>query len=275
MGTADRPSTPRTARARLVAEFNALWGLDLATSEPPPGGLDGPVADLEVQLAAALGRQAGPQQQALRALLTALASDREQPLASLAADLAEILFVARARRSEYRDHLHPWRPYRIDKLLLEYACLARRIDDLQAALTKDFCAQRCTEPPVGCCHILGYDLGLVPDRMLALQRLEARWRGWVEPACEDKCRYHTARGCVLVLFKSPACIGHLCDRLLDWLGETHPARLLDPFLADLAAFRNSDLDRERIFAAGQALIDSGHRLLEKTPGDAHAAASVP
>jgi hypothetical protein len=272
MSAAQLQPWPPDARSRLANEIYDLCGLGLEAAVDLPGPCEDPVAETAGRLQAALDQQADPRQtDRLRALLTALASDRARSLDSVTANLAEILFLDRQSRSEYRDNPHAHAPYRIEKLLLEYACMSRQLDALQARLTKDFCARRCPKPPVGCCHILGYDLGLVPERMLSLQRLEARWRGWRALAHESKCRYHTERGCVLVLFKSPACIGHLCDVLLDWLGETHPPRLLDPFLADLAAFRNCDLDRERIFAAGQAAVASGRRLIEHAQGGANAA----
>ena len=81
------------------------------------------------------------------------------------------------------------------------------------------------------CHILGYNMGLVPDRLLAPQQLEASRRGWRAPKHPDltKCRYHRADGCALVLFKSPACIGYLCEGIEADLSKRFERTALERF----------------------------------------------
>lgn len=198
-----------------------------------------------------------------RALVTALASDRRRPVASVLADLGEILHLPRERRSEYRSPAGGAPPYLIRKLLLEYAVKAKEMDRHVTALTKGYCATRCDRLPTGCCTIQGYDLGLVPEVMLEVQELEARMRGWQPPWREAGCRYHSPKGCVLVLFKSPACLGTLCGSLERHLLTGHPPALAEPYLAALRRFRNCDLDRRSIFEAMDEAIRAGNRLISE------------
>ncbi|MFH2008537.1 MAG: hypothetical protein ABI333_18260 [bacterium] len=256
--------------ATLVGEVNALLGLELAVGA---GGsdsdfdFDGVVGRIVATLGegiAAPGYAFGEAN--TLALISALASDRQSPVASFLEDTAEILFLERARRSEYTargSQASGAPPYLVRKLLLEYALHSRRLDELVATLMKGFCATRCDKPPIGCCHILGYDLGLVPEAMLGTQRLEARRNGWIEPVAPDveRCRYHTDAGCVLALFKSPACIGYLCEALTSSLREIYAAPPLREFLERLAVFRSCDLDRKRVFLAMDATIRAGQALL--------------
>lgn len=247
------PADSRAVADRLAGEINALLGLDLESEPDESGGWPGLrtrlAADLEARLDAPTA-----------ALVAALACDKRSPAAAFVEDLAEILFVPRALRSEYRFHSLPSKPWRIERLLLEYAIWSRRLDDLQTALTKAICAGSCERLPVGCCSVLGYDLGLVPDRMLALQRIEAVRAGWTPPVRELGCRYHTPRGCVLRLFKSPACIGFMCQAIEDRLCAEH-GPLAKPFLDGLDGFQRCDLDRARIFAQMETVVRSGEVLL--------------
>jgi hypothetical protein len=104
-------------------------------------------------------------------------------------------------------------------------------------------------------------MGLVPGGMLELQEIEARQFGWSPPQREEKCKFHGETGCVLRLFKSPACIGMLCDPLVDSLRGRYEADRLEPFLGHLAVFRNCDIDRVRVFDAMDDVIESGEALL--------------
>jgi len=194
-------------------------------------------------------------------LIERLCSDRSRPLESFVEDLAEILFVEREQRSEYVNNTQVAPPWKIGKLMLEYTVKARRIDEILGVLTKGFCAADCDRLPVGCCSIQGYDMGVVPEAMLELQKIEARQYGWTAPEREDKCKFHEETGCVLRLFKSPACIGMLCDPLVASLRERWEAAHLDPFLERLAVFRNCDIDRVRVFDVMDELIENGERLL--------------
>ena len=196
-------------------------------------------------------------------LIAALADRPAHPIESVVDDLAEILFIARAERSEYRQHRDITPPFRIKKLLLEYAAKSRGIDRLIGILNKGYCAESCATPPVGCCHLLGYDMGLVPDRMMSLQRIEAKWRGWTLPERPDvdACRYHTKTGCVLALFKTPACVGYLCPGIEESLAKRFEAAPLHRFYEALYVFRNCDIDRRNVFLAMDALLAAGEELL--------------
>ena len=200
---------------------------------------------------------------ATRELIERLCSDRQRPFESLARDLAEIHFLERDQRSEYVSNTQVAPPWRFGKLMLEYAVKARRLDEILGALTKDYCATCCDRLPVGCCSIQGYDMGLVPDGMLELQEIEARQFGWCAPEREEKCKYHGEAGCVLRLFKSPACIGMLCDPLVGDLAARFDSSRLDPFLERLAVFRNCDIDRAQIFEAMDRVIAAGEDLLRR------------
>lgn len=191
----------------------------------------------------------------------------DDPVQGFLDDLAEVLFLPREQRREYREHRGDLPPYKIAKLMLEYATLSWRVDRLVGELTKGYCAQSCHCPPVGCCHILGYDLGLVPDGMLALQALEAARQGQVfDGGPEEKCRYHTATGCTVVLFKSPACVRYICPPMMSYLEQRfgHAPSRLAVFLSALENFGNSHIDRSKVFERMGRLIAAGESLLDGT-----------
>lgn len=246
----------------LLGEVNGLLTMTLA----PPPKLAADFEGLIVGLADALDRAMddpgyGFGADATRRLVAALTLDGNRASEGFLADLAEILFLPREKRSEYATNREVTPPYRIRKLLLEYAVFGRQIDELVGAISKAYCARHCANPPVGCCHILGYDLGLVPEVMLELQRLEALRRGWQPPATEENCRYHSATGCVIGLFKSPACVGYLCEPLIAHLRVHRPGPALDRFLRELSVFNNCDLDRRKVFDAMRATIAAGTALV--------------
>jgi hypothetical protein len=204
--------------------------------------------------------EAALEDRATRELVTRLASDRENPRESLIQDLAEILFLPREQRSEHVTNTQAAPPYRIGKLMLEYAVKARRIDEILTMLTKGYCAAQCDRLPIGCCTVEGFDMGLVPQAMLELQEIEAQRDRWPGPTASDACKFHTATGCVLRLFKSPACAGMLCDPLLEWLRGRYPQPRIEPFLERLTVFRNCDIDRVRVFEAMDSVIGTGELL---------------
>lgn len=247
----------------LLGEVNGLLTMTLgpprALADDFDGLIDGLADALEWAVEGADCRYGAAE---TRALVAELTLDAERPMRGFLADLSEILFLPRERRNEYTTNRHTAPPYRIRKLLLEYAVFGRQLDELMGAISKAYCAHQCEKPPVGCCHILGYDLGLVPEVMLELQRLEAIRRGWQPPATEEHCRYHTATGCVIALFKSPACVGYLCEPLTAHLRARRGGPKLDRFIRELSMFNNCDLDRRRIFRAMRATIEAGHALLE-------------
>jgi len=199
-----------------------------------------------------------------RELMGHLVENSTRPMLQLLRDIAEILFVTRLERSEYKG----WQrgtapPFRIRKILLEYAIKNVELDRIQDELTKGICARTCDRLPVGCCSVLGYDLGLVPTVMLQLQDLEARRAGWSRAAgIEEKCRYHTDGGCVLALFKSPACNGFMCVHIEEVLMGVAPPPLPRDFLEALATFRSCDIDRSDVFVAMDRAIETGRRLID-------------
>ena len=201
-----------------------------------------------------------------RRLIEFLSPEPQRPGVSLVEALVQILFVPRRQRTEYLDNSLPTPPWSITRLLLEYAVWSVRIDELLGALTKVFCARACQRLPVGCCSVLGYDMGMVPHAMLRAQRLEARGDGWSAPAVETHCKYHGPAGCCLRLFKSPACAGMLCDELVQELRGRFAAPPLSAFLEALARYRNHLLDREQIFTSMAEVIQTGQAMI--TPWNA-------
>jgi hypothetical protein len=186
-----------------------------------------------------------------------------EAVSTMVLETAEILFLPRKARREYLALEGKTAPYLINKLMLEYALLARHLDTLMGVLNKTLCKTACPDPPVGCCRHLGYDLGLIPDRMLIAQAIEATRYGWRPPPNPDleKCRYHTDSGCALRLLKSPACIGAMCNAVEADLNRRFPEALLNRFRTAMENFRNSDIDRERVFANMKALIHAGDSLI--------------
>ena len=239
-------------RVQLSEEITKLFGIAL----PHPRTLPARPEKFMQALAEILDADPGPR----RALICFLASEPKR-LSSLVEDLAEIIFLPRQQRSEY-SQARLSSPWKIKKLLLEYALWSRRLDAVLGALTKGFCADHCDRLPVGCCSVLGYDLGITTEAMLEAQRLEAAIKGWQAPARENKCKYHSQTGCCLALFKSPACAGMMCDGILEKLRSEHPAQAVEAFLEPLALYRNHTLDRERIFELMRATVEAGQRLSE-------------
>ena len=246
-------------RRQTLRELNSLLDLDL---------------DLDLDLNAFfqdLGRRLARLPAGPAALIQFLAPDPQRPGASLAEALAEILTVPRRQRSEYLTRPGATLPWEIKRLLLEYAHWSARLDRCLGVLTQEFCASRCQRPPlllgsghvapVGCCSVLGYDMGLVTGGMLRAQELEARAGGWTPPDVEEYCKYLGPRGCRLRLFKSPACAGMLCDELQDHLRRRHEPRSVEAFLEPLARYRNMVLDREAIFRCMGQVVAAAEGLL--------------
>jgi hypothetical protein len=241
-------------RDQLSNEITKLFGIALPHSQTLPCKQ----AQFIQALADGLDSEPAPK----RALIGFLASEPNR-LASLVEDLAEILFLPRQQRSEYSQARKSSPPWKIKKLLLEYALWSKRVDAVLGALTKGFCADHCDRLPVGCCSVLGYDLGLTIEAMLEAQNLEAASHGWQAPAREENCKFHSQTGCCLALFKSPACAGMLCDAILEKLRREHPDQAVEAFLEPLALFRNHILDRDRIFELMRATVEAGRRLIER------------
>jgi len=248
----------------VTAQIHALLELEIDAPTSIPERYSVFVDDLCERMDVRLEEKGGSfRNGAVMDLILRLASDREQPVPSFIRDVCEIQFLSREDRSEYACHKQSGKPFKINKILLEYAIKSSQIDEIMGPLTKGYCAESCDRLPTGCCYIQGYDLGLVPETMLELQRLEAKRNGWdaTVDGVEEQCRFHSSRGCTIALFKSPACIGSLCDQLGAHLEESYSAVVLEPFLEALARFRNCCIDRSKVFGAMDEIIQTGRALV--------------
>ena len=248
----------------VAAQIHALFGLEIDAPRSVQEQYSTFVDDLSERMNVRLEEKGGSfRNGAVMHFIRRLASDREQPVPSFIRDVCEIQFLSREDRSEYTCHKQSGKPFKINKILLEYAIKSSQIDDIMGLVTKRYCAESCDRLPTGCCHILGYDLGLVPEAMLELQRLEARKNGWeaIVDGVERQCRFHSAGGCTIALSKSPSCVGYLCDPLASHLEDSYPAVVLEPFLEALARFRNCCIDRSEVFKAMDAIIRTGRTLI--------------
>lgn len=248
----------------VVDELNGLLGLSLKEQDLESGDYEFFLHDTASQVLAALENDAYtfPKNTTHR-LIRTLTTNRDTAISSLINDIAEILFLRRDQRTEYVSNKIHAQPYNIRKLMLEYALKSKLIDEIVGVLTKGHCANSCDKLPTGCCYILGYDLNLVPDTMLELQEIEAIRNGHEFPPVEEKCKYHTSSGCTIALFKSPQCVGYLCDGLEEFLKDTYQPKDLEAFLKHLFIFRNCYIDRSNIFDAMDATIAAGRRLQQR------------
>ncbi len=247
-----------------MREINQLLGLEISLESQGSCDVDSFINDLGASLIATVQNiEEKERAEAMEKFIVSLAADRDHPAPSFVNDVMEILFLSRDRRTEYVTNTDMAPPYKIGKLMIEYAMKSRMIDDIVSATTKGFCASNCDRLPTGCCAVLGYDLGLVPEAMLSLQELEASMNGWTGPAeaIERKCRYHTATGCAIALTKSPACVGYLCENLLEHLRRRYPPTKLGVFFDNLVEFRNCDIDRRRVFEVMDVTIAAGRNLI--------------
>jgi len=249
--------------AAFIGELNALLGVGLSCRGSRARDYGAFLDDLSARTTTAITNKdyGFPEDETLE-LIALLTTGDQNHVREFVHDVAEILFLEREKRAEYMSNNQVTPPYRIHKLMLEYAMKSRHLDDIVGALTKRFCATGCPKLPTGCCYISGYDLGLVPKTMLRLQAVEARRNGHNTPPVEEKCKYHTHTGCTLSLFKSPACIGYLCGGLAISLEETHPPVELAAFRECLETFRNCHIDRSRVFDAMDGVIAAGRKLVD-------------
>ncbi|MDJ0765633.1 MAG: hypothetical protein QNJ97_21805 [Myxococcota bacterium] len=247
----------------VIDVLNDMWDLGLDRQRYEASTYESFICDIAKRAGRAVDRESNAHGKGeTYDFLCALSSDRNAPIKSHIHDLAQILFLDREQREEYVNHADIAPPYKISKLLLEYAVKSRQLDQILGVLTKGYCAIQCDRLPVGCCSVLGYDMGLVPQAMLDLQAREANKAGVCLPAQETKCRYHTSEGCAIRLFKSPACIGFLCEELHTFLEKQYPPAALTRFIHPLTVFRNCYLDRKQIFDTMDLAIDTGVQLIE-------------
>jgi hypothetical protein len=247
----------------VTAQIHALLGLEIDAPETLQETYSAFVDGVSERMHLRLEGKGGslPSGTAMRLILR-LAGDPEKPVPSFVRDVCEIQFLSREDRSEYACHGRSGKPFKINKILLEYAIKSIQVDHIMGLVTKRHCAESCDRLPTGCCYIPGYDLGLVPEAMLELQLLEARKNGWEASVdeIERQCRFHSTGGCTIAFSKSPSCVGHLCDQLASHLKDSHPASVLEPFLEALARFRNCCIDRSEVFNAMDAIIRTGRSL---------------
>ena len=85
---------------------------------------------------------------------------------------------------------------------------------------------------------------------LTLSRFGATW-------------YHISTGCALRLFKTPACIGAMCEEVEQDLDRRFGAAVLSRFRIALARFRNCDIDRSEVFDAMTELLLEGQMLYRR------------
>ncbi len=247
----------------LVDEINGLLGVALSSQGSRNEDHRVCLDDLSARTTdAVMDKDYGFARDETLELIALLTAGQRNSVRGFVYDVADILFLDREQRTEYVNNEQVAPPYKIHKLMLEYAMKSKHVDDIVGALTKPYCAASCHKLPTGCCYILGYDLGLVPKTMLRLQAVEARRNGHITPRVEDKCKYHTPTGCTLSLFKSPACIGYLCDGLIGSLEEAYPEAELNTFFKHLEIFRNCHIDRSQVFDAMDGLIAAGRKLVE-------------
>ncbi len=254
------PDGQRSARQRVLDEIESLLGVKLSVS--PSGPWIRWVASAAEALEATVSSSTSPYAAELNfELIHGMTHDRSAGVSGFINELAEILLLPRAERSEYQIEAGQPEPFWIRKLLLEYATKGRHLDALTGALTKGHCAHECDRLPTGCCSVAGYDMGVMPGAMRRLQVIEARRTGWEAPAREENCRFHTVTGCNLATFKSPHCVGFLCEGLHSSLAARFAPKPLATFCEKFALFRVSAIDRSQVFDAMDDLLTAGRCLL--------------
>tara|TARA_Y100000310_G_C20603610_1_gene774340 strand:+ start:275 stop:709 length:435 start_codon:yes stop_codon:yes gene_type:complete len=134
--------------------------------------------------------------------------------------------------------------------------LAGELNEVLGQLTLEYCATECFNPPEGCCFRNFHRKNAIPE-LSRLQGQEALANGWEEG---NRCTYHTSEGCLLNT-KSPYCLGHLCDDLVDDLGRSYGLKQSESFVSAMrrvkhGSFQNTDL----LFTAIEEAISEGRRL---------------
>jgi hypothetical protein len=107
----------------------------------------------------------------------------------------------------------------LEELASQYAAKARQLDKVLSEITKDYCANKCTDLPVGCCFHDFANHEVEDGLAKALGKIyedEARKKAFLERVAYSACDYHTRQGCVLET-KPHVCLGFLCDELSDHL----------------------------------------------------------
>lgn len=105
-------------------------------------------------------------------------------------------------------HSDPFRPF-----LIGYAHLSMSLNDVFFKLgMSNYCGKICDAKPLGCCTEEILKPRVHSELFLKLQEVESRRNGHVDE--QGNCKYHARKsGCSLYRFKSPTCLGYLCNPL--------------------------------------------------------------
>ncbi len=159
-----------------------------------------------------------------------------------------------------------------DRLIIAYTMKTKKMDKILSRLTKEYCAAGCESIPVGCCDQTSYYFMGINDKMVKLQEKEAKNNGWLD--FPSNCRYHTSKGCKLKLFKSPICLGFICDPLEKAIRDDFACDSAELFIADLkhlidfaSYFAYCDSLSyseyfEELFKTMDSMIANGNKLVE-------------
>jgi hypothetical protein len=144
--------------------------------------------------------------------------------------------------------------------LIAYAARSQQLESILKRLgAREYCASECAKGPDGCCSDHGYDVENDDFfEFLALQEVEARRHGWLGP--DKRCRYHSHDGCMLSLFKAPACLKLLCRTLVKDLDRRFGPTAYD--FADAVEHITLDIQRSPLLLGElDEAIGIGNRLL--------------
>ncbi len=151
-----------------------------------------------------------------------------------------------------------------DKVLEMYASRAKILDELQEGLTREFC-NPCKRTPEPCCNSNYYVVG-IPKGMERLQSEEANsnaTRLGIDSQSDKKCDYYSEKGCLLKKYKSPLCLGMLCEEIIKpGLIQRHGSELALPFFYRMNAFADQSLKKnpQYLFQLMDQAINLGERL---------------
>lgn len=149
------------------------------------------------------------------------------------------------------------------RIIEDYTARTARLDVILDKLTKYFCANTCKEGIEGCCMFNAYKFDVL-EEMLELQEEEALKNGWETEG--SKCKYHSATGCKLTLFKPPVCINFLCTDLKNHIEEKYGinGRIFASLIGKANSFclNQTPKERENLFSYMDKGIYLGEKLAE-------------
>lgn len=157
------------------------------------------------------------------------------------------------------------KPQGMCDLIFEYAKKALQLDDILSEITKEQCASNCPAGYTGCCVPGAYSCE-VPEEMLGWQEIESFQNRGVHNS-KNCCKYHSIKGCELILFKSPLCINSLCAKLRDYLAKEYgyPGEIFTSSMGKAnnheSGLINED-EREKMFCFMDSAIFYGRKIVE-------------